>query len=57
MDQVTVHLSQAVAPGDKDWVRGFLVRHDTLGITLSLNVNGDGHYFFPTHLIQRIEYR
>ena len=58
-DRVLVSLNHKIAPGDKDWIRGTLQRHDSMGIRLIPDRYGmydPNPIFFPAHEIQRIEY-
>jgi hypothetical protein len=56
-DQAIVHLSSPAAPGDRCIDRGYIERHNAIGIWINDHPYGSGPTrFYPAHLIKRIEY-
>lgn len=60
MERITIHLKEAVGPSKADYysVSGTLKHHDELGVRVHVQEWGQSgkDYFFPTHLINRVDY-
>lgn len=53
----TIYLTSPIAPGGKDWHKGFIETHDAKGVTINSRDDGRGErVFYPIHLVQRINY-
>jgi len=52
----TIYLTGDIAPGGKNWVKGYIERHDALGVMINTRDDGRGERtFYPTHNIQLVK--
>lgn len=55
-EKSTIHLNAKIAPGDKDWHQGYIVRRDNYGVTINPNRDQHGPFtFYPWHQVTKIE--
>jgi hypothetical protein len=55
MTAATLYFTSAVSPSGHDWFKGIITKQDATGVWVNTREDGRGQsYFFPMHLIQRI---
>lgn len=53
----TIYLTSPIAPGGKDWHKGYIETHDAKGVAINSSYDGRGErVFYPIHNVQRIAY-